>query len=149
MLFAGLSLRLRPRIVTVLILFAGAAAYVLYSQAIQNIGAALTLAVFVGMFANGGVAAFYAISPFVYPTVARGTGVGLMIGVGRGVAILAPIFTGYMLKAGWTPQLAYQFFGGVLVVAGIATWLLDRTYRGRSEDPDAPGAMAPVEARNA
>lgn len=147
LLFAGLSLRLRPRVVTALILFAGAAAYVLYANQIQNIGAALTLAVFVGMFANGGVAAFYAISPFVYPTVARGTGVGLMIGVGRGVAILAPIFTGYMLKAGWTPQAAYHFFGAVLVVAGIATWLLDRSYRGLAENPDAPEALAASGAR--
>jgi hypothetical protein len=52
-----------------------------------------------------------------------------MIGFGRGVAILAPIFTGYMLKAGWTPQIAYQFFAGVLVVAAGATFLLDRSYR--------------------
>jgi benzoate transport len=149
LLFAGLSLRLRPRLVTVLILFGGAIAYFLYARHIQNVTAAMTLAVFVGMFANGGVAAFYAISPFVYPTVARGTGVGLMIGFGRAVAILAPIFTGYMLKAGWTPQIAYQFFGGVLVVAGIATWLLDRTYRGRSENPETPetdlaGAVGPA-----
>ena len=86
----------------------------------------------------GGVAAFYAISPFVYLTVARGTGVGWMIGFGRAVAILAPIFTGYMLRAGWTPQIAYQFFGGVLAVAGIAVVLLDWTYRGRSENPEMP-----------
>jgi MFS family permease len=149
LLFAGLSAWLRPRIVTVLILLAGAATYVMYSHQIQNVGAALTLAVFVGMFANGGVAAFYAISPFVYPTVTRGTGVGLMIGFGRAVAILAPIFTGYMLKAGWTPQVAYQFFGAVLAVAGIATWLLDRTYRGRSENPETPEALAASGARPA
>jgi benzoate transport len=140
LLFAGLSLKMRPRLVTMLILFGGAIAFVLYAHQIQNIGLALTLSVFVGMCANGGVAAFYAISPFVYPTVARGTGVGLMIGFGRAVAILAPIFTGYMLTAGWTPQIAYQFFGGVLVVAGIAVILLDWTYRGHSEDPDTPEA---------
>ena len=63
-----------------------------------------------------------------------------LIGFGRAVAILAPIFTGYMLTAGWTPQIAYQFFGGVLVVAGIAVILLDWTYRGHSEDPDTPEA---------
>jgi hypothetical protein len=65
-----------------------------------------------------------------------------MIGFGRGVAILAPIFTGYLLKSAWTPQDIYQFFAAVLVVAGIATVLLDRTYRGRSENPDLP-ATAP------
>ena len=143
LLFALLSLRLRPRLSTALILFAGAITYVLFANNIQNVGTALILAVFVGMFANGGVAAFYAISPFIYPTVARATGVGLMIGFGRSVAIAAPIFTGYMLKSGWTPQIAYQFFGGVLAAAGVATVLLDRTYRGRSEDPETPEAVAP------
>ncbi|MBV8096890.1 MAG: MFS transporter [Acetobacteraceae bacterium] len=140
LLFAGLSLRMRPRLVTTLVLFGGAITYLLYAHQIHNIGVALALSLFVGMFANGGVAAFYAISPFVYPTVARGTGVGWMIGFGRAVAILAPIFTGYMLRAGWTPQIAYQFFGGVLAVAGIAVTLLDWTYRGRSENPETPEA---------
>ena len=140
LLFAGLSLRMRPRLVTTLVLFGGAITYLLYAHQIHNIGVALALSLFVGMFANGGVAAFYAISPFVYLTVARGTGVGWMIGFGRGVAILSPIFTGYMLTAGWTPQIAYQFFGGVLAVAGIAVTLLDWTYRGRSENPERPEA---------
>lgn len=138
LLFATLSLKIRPRLVTVLILIGGAIAFAAYAAEFQHVSTAMVLAVFVGVFANGGIAAFYAISPFVYPTAARGTGVGLMIGFGRAVAIMAPIFTGYMLKAGWTPQIAYQFFGGVLVVAAIATLLLDRTYRNRSEDPDTP-----------
>jgi hypothetical protein len=63
-----------------------------------------------------------------------------MIGFGRAVAILVPIFTGYLLKAGWTPEGTYQFFAAVLVVAGIATVLLDRTYRGYSENPETPEA---------
>jgi MFS family permease len=146
LLFAGLSLKMRPRLATLLIMFGGAIAYVLYGHQIQNIGVALTLSVFVGMFASGGVAAFYGISPFVYPTLVRGTGVGLMIGFGRAVAILAPIFTGYMLSAGWTPRIAYQFFAGILVVAGIAVFLLDWTYRGRSENPDLPEAAATARA---
>ena len=93
------------------------------------------------MVANGGVAAFYAISPFVFPTTARGAGVGLMIGIGRGVAIVAPILTGYLLKAGWTPQSMYQLFAGFFVIASVAIFTLDRTYRGRSENPDAPGVL--------
>lgn len=138
LLFAGISLLVRPRMVTALLMFGGAVAYVLYANNFQTVGLALTLALFVGIFANGGVAAFYAISPFVYPTAVRGAGVGLMIGFGRAVAILVPIFTGYLLKSGWTPQGTYQFFAAVLVVAGVATILLDRTYRGYSENPETP-----------
>jgi MFS family permease len=142
LLFAGLALVIRPRIVTALIMFGGAIAYVLFANNFPEAALALTLAVLVGACANGGLAAFYAISPFIYPTSVRGTGVGLMIGFGRGVAILAPIFTGYLLKSAWTPQDIYQFFAAVLVVAGVATVLLDRTYRGRSENPDLPAEAA-------
>lgn len=128
LIFAALSTVMRPRLATALIMFAGAVSYVLYANYFHTLTLALSLAVLVGICANGGMAAFYAISPSIYPVAARGTGVGLMIGFGRGVAILAPIFTGYLLKAGATPQFAYQLFGGVLLCSGILTVLLDRTY---------------------
>ena len=142
LVFAALSIAIRPRLAAALILFAGAIAYLLYANQLHHVEAALALALLVGLGANGGVAAFYAISPSVYATVHRSKGVGLMIAFGRGIAILVPIFTGYVLKAGWTPQDAYQLFGGVLVLAGVATVLLDRSYRGRSENPETPEATA-------
>lgn len=138
LLFALLSLRLQPRRVTAIILFAGTLSYLAYASQVQSgdINLALGLALLVGLCANGGVAAFYAISPPVYPAAVRGTGVGWMIGFGRGVAILAPIFTGYVLKAGWTPHNVYQLFAGVLALAGLAVWLFDMTYRHHPEDPE-------------
>lgn len=148
LVFAGLSLVLRPRLVTTGILFAGAVVFVLYANQIHaSLWISLGLTLLVGLCANGGVAAFYAISPQVYPTITRGTGVGLMIGFGRGVAILAPLMTGYMLSGGWTPALVYQVFGLILALAGIATVLLDLSYRGASEDPEtitAPASGEPV-----
>lgn len=54
-----------------------------------------------------------------------------------------------MLEAGWTPQIAYQFFGGVIAVAGVATLLLDRTCRGRIENPEAPELESLVDAHAA
>jgi len=126
--FATLSIRLRPMAVTAAILAGGAVTFVLYASQIGHVSTALLLAVFVGLFANGGIAAFYAISPAIYPAIARGTGVGLMIGFGRSIAVAVPIWTGYMLARGWTPPLVYQFFGGVLAVAALSVVLLIRTY---------------------
>ena len=142
LLFAALSLVLRPRLSLVILMFGGAAAFLLYANNFHIAGLALSLALVVGLFANGGVAGFYAISPPIYPAAVRGTAVGLMIGFGRTVAIVAPIFTGYLLELGWTPADAYIVFAGALVVAGIATLLLDLTYRGRSEDPETPEARS-------
>lgn len=122
LLFALLVMKVRPRLVTALILLLGTVSYVVYAARIHDPVTAMVAAVFVGMSANGGVAAFYAISPAVYPTKARATGVGLMIGFGRAIAILAPIVTGYMLKNGWTPASLYQFFAGVMGVGAVATW---------------------------
>ena len=148
LLFAALSLRLRPRLVTMLILAAGGGVFALYATQISNVGIALPLAMLVGVCANGGVAALYAISPPIYATIVRGAGVGFMIGFGRGVAILAPIATGYMLASGWTPAALYQLFGGVLLVSSAAVILLDYSYRGRSEHPETPDAT-PVNGKAA
>lgn len=149
LVFAALCLMLRPRLVTALLMFGGAAAFWLFANNFANAGLALVLAVAVGMFANGGIAAFYAISPTIYPAAVRGTGVGLMIGFGRAVAIIAPIFTGYLLNAGWASDGVYQLFAGLLLVAGGAVLVLDWSYRGLSEDPETPEAAAgsPAPAR--
>ena len=145
--FAALSLVLRPRLCQVILMFSGAVAFLLYAYNSRTVALALFLAVFVGLTASGGVAGFYAISPPIYRAVVRGTAVGLMIGFGRAVAIVAPILTGYLLAAGWAPADAYVLFGGGLIVAGVATLLLDLTYRGRSEDPETPEARTvPVAA---
>lgn len=149
LLFAGLSMVLRPRIVTVLLMFGGVIAFIGYATGFHIVALAMTLAVLVGVFANGGLTGFYAISPNIYPAAARGTGVGWMIGCGRTVSIVAPILTGYLLDGGWTPENVYMMFGGVLVVAGIAALLLDATYRGRSENPETPEASREADKADA
>lgn len=149
LVFAALAARLRPRIVASLVMFFGTGAYLLYATMFTNIGIAPLLAILVGMAANGGIAAFYAISPPIYPTAVRASGVGLMIGFGRGVSILAPIVVGYLLANGLTPRFLYQAFAGVLVLAGLAVLALDRTYLGRSENPETPHARAELETEAA
>lgn len=130
LLFAALSWKLAPRLVTIVMMAAGAAAFIGFAQNMANLSLAMGLAVAVGVCANGGLTAFFAISPPIYPAAARATGVGWMMGFGRGVSILAPIFTGYLLANGWTPQQAYQLFGGGMVLACLCSVGLDMTYRG-------------------
>nr|WP_068161756.1 MFS transporter [Rhodococcus phenolicus] len=140
--FAAMTVVLRPRLVNTLLMFAGAGVFAAYASGFEVIALGMVLCICVGMAANGGVAGFYAISPSVYPAAVRATGVGLMIGVGRLVSIVAPILTGYLLDGGWTPETLYYLFGAVLVVAGLFMFGLDRTYRGRSENPETPDAPA-------
>ncbi len=110
--------------------------YLLYASFFRNPVLALVLALGVGIAANGGIAAYYAISPSVYPTIARGTGVGWMIGLGRIVSILAPIASGYLLDAGVGAATLYQIFGGFMALSGAFAWLLHRTYASDSVEMD-------------
>lgn len=142
LLFAYFARRFHPRIVTAYTLLWGLVSYVLYANLFKTPALALLLAVGVGIAANGGIAAFYAISPPIYPTKARGTGVGWMVGFGRIVAILAPILAGYLIAAGISTQTLYQAFGVVLAISALCVLLLHRTFASESESLTTPQMIA-------
>ncbi|MGV1007298.1 MAG: MFS transporter [Dermatophilaceae bacterium] len=147
LLFAWLATKMHPRMVTVLVMFWGVIAYFLYANLFQIPALALILAIGVGMAGNGGIVAFYAISPAIYPTAARGTGVGWMVGFGRTWGIVAPIVSGYLLAAGLTAKSLYMLFGVLFAIAGFCVLALHRTYHGESDAmmeiiPAAEGADA-------
>ena len=101
LVFAWLATRVHPRVLTAgLAFFFGLVTFGLYANYFGTPTMALTLALAVGFTTNGGNAAYYAISPPVYPTRARATGVGWMIGIGRIGSIIAPVVAGYLLAAG-------------------------------------------------
>lgn len=130
LLFAVFSLRLHPRVVTALVMFIGTVAFFLFGTFFHYTSLVLVLAVLVGLAANGGVAAYYAISPPVYPTAIRAAAVGQMMGFGRVVAFLAPNIAAFMLSHGLTAPGIYLVYAAVLAVAGVAVIALHRTYRG-------------------
>ncbi|QBR73170.1 MFS transporter [Microbacterium sediminis] len=94
---------------------------------------AFVLGVVVGMLVNGCVAGLYAVAPTRYGTFARATGVGAALGVGRAGAILAPIAAGSLIDVGWTNVALYSTTAGLLLVGGVAVFLLTR----RPVAPDA------------
>jgi benzoate transport len=137
LVFALLATRIHPRLLTSgLAVFFGLACFGLYANFFGTPALALVLALAVGFTTNGGNAAYYAISPPVYPTRVRATGVGWMIGIGRIGSIIAPVVAGYLLAAGMTASGLYQIFGVVIAVGGVMVYLLHRTYRGQEEDAD-------------
>lgn len=150
LIFAALATRLHARLVTMIFMFFGTFAYLMFANFFTNTSIVMVLAVLVGIAANGGIAAYYAISPPIYPTAIRGSAVGLMMGFGRGVAIIAPTLVGYLLAGGWTAPMTYQLFGGVLVVAGISVYMLHRTYSGAQslDAMETEGALAEKTARD-
>jgi MFS family permease len=130
LLFAALATRLHARMVTMWVMFFGTVAYFAFANFFSVTSIVLVLAVTIGMAANGGVAAYYAISPPIYPTEIRAGAVGLMMGFGRVIAFLAPNIAAYLLAQGLTAPNVYQVYGVVLAVSGVAVYLLHRTYSG-------------------
>jgi benzoate transport len=130
LIFAALAARIHPRLVTVALMFYGTVVYFAFASFFEATSIVLVLAVLVGIAANGGVAAFYAVSPPIYPTRVRASAIGIMMGIGRVVAFLAPNVAAFLLARGMTPPGVYQVYGVVLAVAGVAVLLLHRSYSG-------------------
>lgn len=58
------------------------------------------VAALAGFFTNAGVVGFYALIANAYPTQVRGSGTGVVIGVGRGGAALGPVVAGVLFVTG-------------------------------------------------
>ncbi|GAA4707006.1 MFS transporter [Pseudonocardia yuanmonensis] len=71
-------------------------------------------------FVCAGTAAFYAIVPTLYPTLARSTGFGVVIGLGRFGGIAAPIVGGAAFDAGLGMGEAFTIFALPMLVAGLS-----------------------------
>ncbi|MGW2085223.1 MFS transporter [Streptomyces sp. NPDC001880] len=80
---------------------------------------AFSLGAVIGVAVNGCIAGLYALTPSVYSTQLRATGVGAAISVGRVGAIVAPSAAGWLLHSGWTPRGLYVATGVVFAAAGL------------------------------
>ena len=130
--FAALSARMHPRLVTAVLMAFGMISFILFAQFFTIASLVLFLAVLVGIASTGGVGAYYAISPPIYPTVIRATAIGLMMGFGRVIAFLAPNIAAFLLAQGLTPANVYIVYGIFLGGASLSAFLLHRTYRGEN-----------------
>ena len=70
------------------------------SQALGDLEHLAIVAALAGMMTNAGLASISAAVARAYPNVMRATGAGLTIGVGRGLAAMAPFTAGAMFAAG-------------------------------------------------
>lgn len=119
----------RWRVATVLITFTGlsAVAILLFVASSSSLLPALIFAVLVGSLVNGCITGLYTINPTLYAADFRSSGVGTAIGIGRVGSILSPIIAGILLDAGWQKNDLYMATAFVILIAGLAVWLLPRS----------------------
>ena len=67
---------------------------------VRSLGGLAALACAGGLFTNSALVGLYTIVARAFPTHARATGTGFVIGIGRGGAALSPILAGFLFSAG-------------------------------------------------
>jgi putative MFS transporter len=117
----------RVRTLGLYLLGSAAATYVF--AVVTNLTGIVTASVLMSFFALGAWGALYAYTPELYPTSARGTGMGWAGGVARIAGVLAPILGARLLDLDLT--LALTVYAAAFAVAGGAVLMIGRETRGK------------------
>jgi benzoate transport len=112
----------RPLVITLML--GGAAAVAGFGQGLGTLGALSVVAALAGFFTNGATAGLYAVIAQSYPAALRGSGTGLVIGIGRAGAALGPIVAGALFQAHWPLSHVAGMMACGTLVGGIALSLL-------------------------
>jgi MFS family permease len=115
-----------------------AVAMVVFISTTALLAVALVVGVLVGALINGCIAGLYTITPTLYAARLRSTGMGWAIGVGRVGAILAPLATGRLLDASWTPVQLYVGAAAVVCLSAIVLVMLGRPGGARTRTAPEP-----------
>jgi AAHS family 4-hydroxybenzoate transporter-like MFS transporter len=104
-----------------------------------------------GFFLVGGHIAAIALAAAYYPTMARSTGVGWAIGIGRIGSIVGPLIGGIMLARGVDAQSLFTAAAVPALVASVAALVLARMAPSASATASSTQAVpaAPLEADSA
>jgi AAHS family 4-hydroxybenzoate transporter-like MFS transporter len=84
-----------------------------------------------GLFGFGGQLSVTTITARLYPTELRATGSGWAFGIGRVGGVIGPIFAGFLLGRGMGFATMMTILGSLMLLAGLAVFLLGRTRNAR------------------
>jgi benzoate transport len=112
---------LRPLLLSALVLsFASVSLFGLGPRTLN--GLSLTAA-FGGFFATGSISGLYAVLSQAFPDRLRASGVGLVIGLGRGGAVVGPVLAGWLFSSGFglLPVAVLMGCGSLLCAGALRT----------------------------
>ena len=138
-LYGLVASRLDSRLVLIGFTVLSALTMVVFITSTALLTVALIIGVGVGALINGCIAGLYTITPAVYGTEIRSTGMGWAIGIGRIGAILSPMLAGRLLDASWTPVNLYVGAAVVVAISAVALLFL-RTGRAARPVPEVASA---------
>ncbi|MBB5426060.1 MFS transporter [Paraburkholderia sp. JPY303] len=124
LVFGFIGNRINLRILTPIFLVMAAAAMSYFGIAGPAMPGAMWTVFIASFFVCAGTAGFYGIVPLLYPTLARSTGYGVVIGMGRFGGIAAPILGGMSFDGGMDMGTAFTLFSLPMLIAAIGLLVL-------------------------
>lgn len=134
--FGLIAAKVSPRILTPVFLVIGAAGIFVFGLVSGQLSTAFVVIFIASFFFSAGTAGFYAIVPPLYPTLARATGYGTVIGAGRLGGIVAPILGGVAFDAHLPVPVIFAIFSAPLLLSAIAVAILHLGLRARVRDTE-------------
>ena len=123
-LFGFLTLKYNVKILTIVILLLSVVVVTLFGRSPANIDTLSMLCAFTGFCTNAGVVGLYAMFAQVYPSHVRATGTGFSIGLGRGGAVAAPIFAGFLFVSGISVPVVAMIMATGSIIAAVMLMML-------------------------
>ncbi len=102
----------------------GAALMAAFALSSSSLTALIALTALIGFFTYGSLIGLYALAAQQYPSIARSTGVGWAIGVGRIGSILGPYAAGLMIGWGWERSTYYLVLAAPLLLGAAAVAMI-------------------------
>jgi len=121
-----LSTRFGAHWLTALFMAACAIAMVAFGLIEASLAVMLVMGFVIGYFIFGSMIGLYSITPDLYPTEIRNTGMGWAIGIGRIGAIIGPSVAGILLARGWSGADCFIAFALPLLLAMMAVLKLQK-----------------------
>lgn len=110
-----------------------------FVRLLGELNMAFAAALLIGIFVNGCVAGLYALTPSIYRSTQRVTGLGWAIGMGRVGAIVSPLLAGRLIDAQWAPAELFSVFGLAFVLGALAIAALPWAQRRSHRQPQPQG----------
>jgi benzoate transport len=137
-----LTLRLPVKPLTIVLMVLSMVTVATFGHAPKDLQKLALFAALAGFCANGAIVGMYSIFAHAYPTHVRAFGTGFAIGIGRGGSALAPVITGYLIKAGYSAPVLATIMGSSALVAAILLSFLKLQPGEKHEEPSGTPSLS-------
>lgn len=117
---------IRPARLTPMLLALAGVALLVFGNVSLSVGGALFMAFVIGLTLQGGYNGMWPIAAGAFPAEARATGIGFVMGIGRGGAVVGPIMAGYLLAAEVSLPMILAIYCIPLALCGVCAFFVRR-----------------------